>query len=162
MALYRSRWQVELLFKRFKQNFSVTTIKAGSTNYAEAVTLLWLIIWTITERQAFMSDCFLIGKQENTYSTYEKCKISFLQVTKILYLSCSVFIDLRDEKYNRYLPKKKLMADKSGGRVSFSSFTRTACLSSSLWEYSPHPSTKPNVQLSRIRLFAKLIVPQPS
>lgn len=57
----------------------------------------------ITAGQAFMSDCFLIGKQENTYSTYEKCKISFLQVTEILHLSCSVFIDLRDEKYNRYL-----------------------------------------------------------
>lgn len=54
-----------------------------------------------------MADCFLIGKQENTYSTYEKCKISFLQVTEILHLSCSLFIDLRDEKYNRYLSKKK-------------------------------------------------------
>lgn len=107
MALYRSRWQVELLFKRFKQNFSVTAIKAGSTDYAEAVTLLWLIIWTITERQAFMADCFLTGKQGNTYSTYEKCKISFLQVTEILHLSCSLFIDLRDEKYSRYLSKKK-------------------------------------------------------
>lgn len=30
MRLYRSRWQVELLFKRFKQNFSIHTIKAGS------------------------------------------------------------------------------------------------------------------------------------
>ena len=27
-------------------------------------------------------------------------------------------------------------------------------------DYSPHPSTEPNVRLSRIRLFAKLIVPQ--
>jgi len=45
------------------------------------VTLLWLIIWTITERQAFMADCFLIEKQENTYSAYEK--------------------------YSRYLSKKK-------------------------------------------------------
>lgn len=88
-------------------NSSGRQTAAGSTNYAEAVTLLWLIIWTITERQAFMSDCFLIGKQENTYSTYEKCIISFLQVTEILHLSCSVFIDLRAEKYNRYLSKKK-------------------------------------------------------
>lgn len=28
LYLYRSRWQVELLFKRFKQNFAVTAIKA--------------------------------------------------------------------------------------------------------------------------------------
>lgn len=35
LHLYRNRWQVELLFKRFKQNFSVTALKAGSTEYAE-------------------------------------------------------------------------------------------------------------------------------
>ena len=35
-------------------------------------------------------------------------------------------------------------------------------LSSRCGDYSPHPSTEPNVRLSRIRLFAKLIVPQPS
>ena len=27
LHLYRSRWQVELLFKRFKQNFSIGTLK---------------------------------------------------------------------------------------------------------------------------------------
>ena len=43
--LYRSRWQVELLFKRFKQNFSIHTIKAGSSAYAETEPLLWLIIY---------------------------------------------------------------------------------------------------------------------
>ena len=43
MYLYRSRWQVELLFKRFKQNFSIQTIKADSAAYAETETLLWLI-----------------------------------------------------------------------------------------------------------------------
>lgn len=106
MELYRNRWQMELLFKRFKQNFSVTAIKAGSTAYAEAVTLLWLIIWTITEQQAFMIEHFLMEKWENTYSTYEQCKISFLRVTEILQLSCGFFIDLRDEKYSYYLSKK--------------------------------------------------------
>ena len=44
LYLYRNRWQVELLFKRFKQNFSITTLKAGSTKYAETEVLLWLII----------------------------------------------------------------------------------------------------------------------
>ena len=54
-----------------------------------------------------MAERFLIGKQENMYSTYEKCKISFLQVTEILRLSCSLFIDLKGEKYTRYLSKKQ-------------------------------------------------------
>ena len=50
LYLYRNRWQVELLFKRFKQNFSITTLKAGSTKYAETEVLLWLIIWVNTRR----------------------------------------------------------------------------------------------------------------
>ena len=62
LHLYRSRWQVELLFKRFKQNFSIHTIKAGSGGYAETETLLWLIIWTIAERQSFQAECYLAEK----------------------------------------------------------------------------------------------------
>lgn len=107
LYLYRSRWQVELLFKRFKQNFSIQTIKAGSAAYAETETLLWLIIWTIAERQSFHAECFLVEKQEFSYSVYEECKISFIQVTDTLNLSWSLFVDLTDEKYTRYLKKKK-------------------------------------------------------
>ena len=40
LHLYTSRWQVEVLFKRFKQNFSIHTIKAGGKAYAETETLL--------------------------------------------------------------------------------------------------------------------------
>lgn len=43
LHLYTSRWQVELLFKCFKQNFAVTTLKAGGKRYAEAMVLLWLM-----------------------------------------------------------------------------------------------------------------------
>ena len=107
LHLYRSRWQVELLFKRFKQNFSVHTIKAGSNAYAETETLLWLIIWTIAERQSFQAECYLAEKRECCYSVYEKCKISFIQITDILRLSWSLFVDLTDKKYTRYLSKKQ-------------------------------------------------------
>lgn len=107
LHLYRSRWQVELLFKRFKQNFSIHTIKAGSSAYAETETLLWLIIWTIAERQSFQAECFLARKWETSYSTYEECKISFIQITDVLCLSWSLFVDLTDKKYIRYLSKKQ-------------------------------------------------------
>lgn len=107
LHLYRSRWQVELLFKRFKQNFSIHTIKAGSSAYAETETLLWLIIWTIAERQSFQAECFLAEKKRASYSTYEECKISFIQVTNVLQLSWSLFVDLTDEKYTRYFSKKQ-------------------------------------------------------
>ena len=108
LYLYRNRWQVELLFKRFKQNFSITTLKAGNTSYAETEVLLWLIIWVISEQQSFLTECFLVEKNKTiTYSVYEKCKIAFLQIKEILYLSWSQFIDLTDEKYLRYLSKRK-------------------------------------------------------
>lgn len=109
LHLYRSRWQIELLFKRFKQNLSITTIKAGSTNYAETEVLLWLIIWTMTERQVFLAECYLSKKEDGTeiYSIYEKCKVIFLQIKDVLCLSWSLFVNLSDEKYIHYLSKKK-------------------------------------------------------
>lgn len=97
LHLYRSRWQVELLFKRFKQNFSIHTIKAGSSAYAETETLLWLIIWTIAEHQSFQAECFLAQKWETSYSAYEECKISFIQITDVLCLSWSLFVDLTEK-----------------------------------------------------------------
>lgn len=108
LYLYKSRWQVELLFKRFKQNFSITTLKAGSTSYAETEVLLWLIIWVISERQSFLAESFLVQKKEmGKYSVYETCKITFCQIKEILCLSWSQFLDLTDEKYSRYLAKRK-------------------------------------------------------
>ncbi len=105
--LYKSRWQVELLFKRFKRNFSVTTLKAGGTAYAEAQVLLWLVIWTAVERQAFLAECFLAQQGEYNYSTYTLCKISFLQISEALRLSWGLFIDFSDEKFARFLSEKK-------------------------------------------------------
>ncbi len=98
---------MELLFKRFKQNFPIHTTKAGSSTYAETETLLWLILWTIAKRQSFQAECCLAEKQEYSYSVYKKCKISFIQVMDILRLSRSLFADLTDKKYTRYLSKKQ-------------------------------------------------------
>ena len=109
LHLYRSRWQVELLFKRFKQNFSVTSLKSGNKSYAETEVLLWLIIWAISERQLFLAECFLAGKGETVNcSLYEKCKISFLKIKEILCLPWGQFINFTDKKYSRYLSRKKL------------------------------------------------------
>ena len=78
LHLYRSRWQVELLFKRFKQNFSIGTLKAGNTTYPETEVLLWLIIWSMSEWQQFLAECFPVGKKGTVNCpVYEKCKIFF-------------------------------------------------------------------------------------
>ena len=50
LELYRSRWQIELLFKCFKQNLDIKTIRIASLKYARAMVCLWLIIFLITER----------------------------------------------------------------------------------------------------------------
>lgn len=105
--LYKSRWQVELLFKRFKQNFSVTALKAGGAAYAETEALLWLVIWTVVERQAFLAECFLAEKEECVCSPYTLSKISFLQITEALRLSWSLFVDLTDEKYARFFAERE-------------------------------------------------------
>lgn len=108
LHLYRNRWQIELFFKRLKQNFSITTLKAGSTSYAETEVLLWLIIWVISERQQFLTECFLVQKEDTVHGfVYEKCKISFLQIKEILCLPWGQFLDFSDKKYLRYLSRKK-------------------------------------------------------
>lgn len=56
-------------YKSFKQNLSITTLKAGSAACAEAQVLLWLIIRTAVERQAFLAECYLAEKEGRAYST---------------------------------------------------------------------------------------------
>lgn len=67
--------------------YSNHTIKAGSSAYAETETLLWLMIWTIAERQSFQAECFPAEKYGISYSAYKECKLSFIQVTDVLRLS---------------------------------------------------------------------------
>jgi len=62
LAIYRSRWQVELLFKRIKQHFKVTKIRPCSAKYGEALVLLWLIIWALVERQSYLAELYLLEK----------------------------------------------------------------------------------------------------
>lgn len=109
LHLYRSRWQVELLIKRFKQSFSITTIKAGSTRYAETRILLQLIIWILAEHQAFACERYLREKDEKehrVYSIYENSRIAFIQIKTILCLEWSLFIDLADKEYRRFLSQR--------------------------------------------------------
>ena len=37
LVIYRSRWQIELLFKRIKQHFKVTKIRPSSEKYAKSL-----------------------------------------------------------------------------------------------------------------------------
>jgi hypothetical protein len=72
LALYRVRWQIELLFKRFKQSFKVSKLPPASLEHSKVLVLLWLIIWTLTERQSVAFEMFLLDKRTNMnlYSTW--------------------------------------------------------------------------------------------
>lgn len=107
LHLYQSRWQVELLFKRFKQSFSIRTIKAGSVRYAESLVLLQLILWFIMERQVFQCECYLRENGKDIGSIYENCKMAFIRIKTILCLEWSLFVDLADEEYLRFLSQRK-------------------------------------------------------
>lgn len=107
LSLYQSRWQVELFFKRFKQHLSITTIRMGNQTYAEGMVLLWLIVWILVEKQVILAEQFLReneGKERAVrFSCWEKCRIVFLQTKEILCLSWSLFVDLKENAFHRFL-----------------------------------------------------------
>ena len=111
LSIYRSRWQIELLFKRFKQNLKITTLQQGSEAYAEAIVLLWMMIWLITEKQVFLTEQFLKKKEEEqkkiAYSNWEVCQVAFCQIKEILCMSWSLFVDLKNEAFSRYFSPQK-------------------------------------------------------
>lgn len=111
LSIYKSRWQIELLFKRFKQNLKITTLQQGSEAYAEAMVLLWMLIWLITEKQVFLSKQFLKKKEEEQkqiiYSNWEMCQVAFCQIKEILCMSWSLFVDVKNEAFSRYFLVRK-------------------------------------------------------
>lgn len=111
LYIYRSRWQVELLFKRFKQNLKIQTLRAGTEAYGETVVLLWMLIWIITEKQVFLTEQFLKKKREEqekiSYSCWELCRVAFSQIKEILCMSWSLFVDFKNEELYRYLAPSK-------------------------------------------------------
>ena len=87
LELYRSRWQIELLFKCFKQNLKIKTIRIASPKYARAMVYLWLIIFLITERNLIKCKITLEYLQEMPNITFwRKWKLSFLKIWSILHL----------------------------------------------------------------------------
>ena len=78
LKIYRSRWQVELLFKRIKQHFKVTKIRPSTQKYGTVLVLLWLIIWALVERQAYMAEKYMIEKGLDMSRQYPWALSSFI------------------------------------------------------------------------------------
>ena len=87
LELYRSRWQIELLFKCFKQLLKIKTIRIASPKYARAMIYLWLIIFLITERNLIKCKLTLEYLQESPcISIWRIFKLSFIKINQILEL----------------------------------------------------------------------------
>lgn len=108
LHLYKSRWQIELLFKRIKQNFNTNLIRSGNEKYAETIVYIWLIIWLIVERQVYMAELYWSEKNIETdkyMSTWDMCQCLFIKIKEVLEMTWSLFIDFESESFREHLSK---------------------------------------------------------
>lgn len=108
--LYRSRWQIELLFKRWKQNLSIQTIRRGGEAYAKTMVCAWLLIWILVEKQLILAEQYLYQKRESeiqSISLWNVCRYHFIQVKELLCMSWSLFVELELEREWKYLTLQK-------------------------------------------------------
>ena len=65
LQLYRSRWQIELLFKRFKQHLKLTRIKKASFEHSKVIFQLQWLFWLAVEKEALMVELALLETIQN-------------------------------------------------------------------------------------------------
>ena len=115
LDLYRCRWQIELLFKRIKQFFSIKRLKKASLEHSKLLVLLWLLIWSAVERKSIAAEIRLIesGKELNLYSPWVMSALVFKQLLTIVnafwalsfdpaFHATDVFIFTRNHKSKRF------------------------------------------------------------
>ena len=86
LQLYRSRWQIELLFKRIKQFFNVKRIKKASLAHTKLLVMLWILIWAAVERKSLEAEIRLLelGEDMNRYSPWCMSMMLFNQFETML------------------------------------------------------------------------------
>jgi len=124
LTIYRSRWQVELLFKRIKQHFRLQSIKKSSDFYSSALILLTLIIWTLVEKQAILAELFLLNKKvdPNRISIWALCSFFYNRTTEIIGLMWTLAIDVFDE--NNVMLEKYLLNHKRNQEKRVNQYTQ--------------------------------------
>ena len=75
LKTYRLRWQIELLFKRFKTFINFHKIRKSTKNYAFSYIFLSLIVFFILELLVELNHDFF--KHENISSNWIKCAVSY-------------------------------------------------------------------------------------
>jgi hypothetical protein len=120
LVIYRSRWQIELVFKRFKQHCKIRSIRVGTEKYARTLVLVWLLIWLLTERQAILAEQILQAKEVDLsrVSRWTLDSICFQGINALLHIWALV-INL-DEDIDRV--EKYLLNHKAERRNQYSEF----------------------------------------
>jgi hypothetical protein len=98
LTMYRSRWQIELVFKRLKQNCKIIEVRGGSKNYAKVVILVWLLIWVMTERKALVMEQGMMAREMEMrrISRWQLDTICFQSITALLHI-WALFIDVESD-----------------------------------------------------------------
>ena len=102
LKLYRARWQIELLFKRIKQFLKITRLRAATVQHSKVLVLLWLIIWSLVERQVVAAEICLKARQADMsrFSPWTMCGFflhTFKSMLNLLWVFCvDIEFDLLD------------------------------------------------------------------
>jgi hypothetical protein len=121
LALYRTRWQVELLFKRIKQFFKVTRIKAATLQHSCVIILVWLFVWALVERQVVAAERRLIASKADMsrYSLWTMCKFFFDSFKALICAPLAFSFDLGDQMSDLY---RRLRNHKASRTNQFAQF----------------------------------------
>jgi hypothetical protein len=79
LRLYRSRWQIELLFKRIKQFLKVKRLRKASLEHSNLLVMLWMFIWSVVEKKTLEVEIQLMeqGEDLSLYSLWSATALSF-------------------------------------------------------------------------------------
>lgn len=96
LHIYRSRWQIELLFKRIKQFFSIRRLKKSSLSQSKVLVLTWLLIWALVESETIAAEIRLIedGVDMERYSIWLMANLLYRRFETMLNSLWAFYLDL--------------------------------------------------------------------
>lgn len=96
LSLYNVRWQIELFFKRLKQNFKIQVIRSAGEGYLMAIIYCWIILWVIMEKQIILAEKFWeeTSRKGRKMTTWSETQLFYSKIIEIITLSWSCFIDI--------------------------------------------------------------------
>jgi len=118
LQLYRSRWQIELLFKRIKQFLAVQRIKKATLEHSKILILLWILIWSIVEKEVVETEIKLLNQDEDI-SLYSLWLMTSFEFNRLKTRINALWVSLYDSNIHLAHVYKKLRNHKSRRRNQY-------------------------------------------